>query len=45
MSLSMLDKYAQAFLQTLTMVGISAAIAIIAGLTLAVVLTLSLIHI
>ena len=39
MSLPMLDKYLQAFLQTLTMVGVSALIAIAAGLTLAVVLS------
>ncbi|MGP1614615.1 MAG: methionine ABC transporter permease, partial [Pollutimonas bauzanensis] len=41
MSLPLLDKYIQAFLQTLLMVGISAAIAIASGLALAIVLTVT----
>ncbi|MCK0277677.1 ABC transporter permease, partial [Salmonella sp. 17E624] len=41
MSLPMLDKYLQAFLQTLAMVSVSAVIAIVLGLTLAVVLTVT----
>ena len=41
MSLPMLDKYLQAFLQTLAMVGVSAVIAIALGLSLALVLTVT----
>ncbi|PND34226.1 ABC transporter permease [Achromobacter pulmonis] len=41
MSLPMFDKYLQAFLQTLTMVGVAAAIAIVCGLALALVLTVT----
>ena len=41
MSLPMLDKYLQAFLQTLAMVGVSAVIAMVLGLALAVVLTVT----
>ena len=41
MSLPMLDKYLQAFLQTLAMVSVSAVIAIVAGLALAMVLTVT----
>lgn len=41
MSLPMLDKYLQAFLQTLAMVSVSAVIAIVSGLALAVVLTVT----
>lgn len=41
MSLPPLDKYFQAFVQTLLMVGLSSVIAIVAGLALAIVLHLS----